>query len=206
MAMLKRAVLELIEDAGFSPDRLVGPPCGAASPLAGDEDRALFELLDAATTHRAAAAAELIEGIRAGRRGMYRRVLTLHVRVGERDPDAAADEAARKTLAARFRGGAPREAEEALAHAVSRETGIALRGHDLLVDLALRKDAGADFGLIFPHRPQGRRSERIVDVSPVARALFDQFDDAAKAVRVFAHPRLREKLRGEAVRRAIASL
>ncbi len=206
MAMLKRAVLELIEDADFSPDRLVGPATGAGSPLAGDEDRALLELFDAAQTRGAAAAAEIIAAIRSGRTGMYRRVLTLRARPGARDPDAAESAAARSKLVERWSGDSPRRAEDELARALSRESGLALRGHDVLVDLALRKDPGADFEVHFPYRPRVLRAERIVDASPVARALYEQFDEAAKAVRVFAHPRVRERLSGDVVRRAILSL
>jgi uncharacterized protein len=206
MAMLKRAVLELIEDARFSPDRLLGERAGAGSPLASDEERALVELETAAHEHHALAAEELLACIRAGRRGMYRRVLTLRGHAADHDAEAVADLAVREKLVARFRGGAPREAEAALAAALARDLGVAVRGHDLVVDLAMRKDAGADFEVLRPHRPPGRRAERMVDLSPVARALFAQFDEATKAVRVFAHPRLHGQLAPDAVRRAILGL
>ncbi|MBI3845974.1 MAG: hypothetical protein HY292_15175 [Planctomycetes bacterium] len=202
MAMLKRAVLELIEDAGFSPDRLVGPAAGAGSPLACDEERAITELADVARESHAMAAEELLACIRSGRRGMYRRVLSLQARTTAQDPDATADVAAREKLVAQFRAGAPRDAEAALAHALSRETGLSIRSHDVIVDLAMRKDAGADFQVLRAHG----RAERMVDLSPVARALFEQFDEATKAVRVFAHPRLRGQIQAAAARRAILSM
>ena len=87
-----------------------------------------------------------------------------------------------------------------LCRALARETGLALRGHDVLIDFALRKDSGSDFDVQFPHRPGDRRAERIVDVSPVARALFEQFDDAVKAVRVFAHREAWEQLMRQGMR------
>jgi HD superfamily phosphohydrolase len=206
MAMLKRAVLELVEETDFSPERLVGPAGGAGSALGSDEDRALVEIEEAALRHRAAAAAEILAGIRTGRRGLYRRVLALRAHPGRRDPDGGEDSAARSILVERWSSPSPRGAEHDLARALSRATGLEIRGHDVLVDLALRKDPGADFEVSFPQRAEGRRAERIVDVSPVARALYEEFDAAAKAVRVFAHPRLRGRLRGDVVRRAILSL
>jgi HD superfamily phosphohydrolase len=98
---------------------------------------------------------------------------------------------------------------ERLAAIFSRELGIDVAAHEILVDAPpVELEVEFDVDVYFPKQGVYRR---LGEVSPVVRTLAsEQFDDYVKRVRLFAHPRLTAtltKLPGlaERLREAVAS-
>jgi HD superfamily phosphohydrolase len=84
---------------------------------------------------------------------------------------------------------------EQLAEVASRQIGGRIAPHELLIDAPpVEREIEFDVEIFFPKE---NRYRMLAEVSPVVETLArKQFDDYVKKVRVFAHPRVAEPLRG----------
>jgi HD superfamily phosphohydrolase len=168
-AMLQRVVYELREQLDFG--RL----------FAGDDAEFEKALLDSV---QGTECAELAEGIFGKRRLLYKRVAQFTVLD---DPELFL-QLSRRPYPWLVR------CAKCLASTLSKSAGAPVRPHELLIDAP---PPGLEIQFRIPVRYENPRQFRwLGDVSPVVRTLADeQFDNYVKRVRVFAHPRLAERIR-----------
>ena len=130
------------------------------------------------------AAGELIEGLFGSHRRLYKRL----AQYGLYDTSGMFDQLARRPypwLAA---------CAQQFAHEASTALGRVIAPHEILFDAPpVQREVDFNIDVYFPKEGHYRS---LGEISPVVRALGSQFDDYVKRVRIFAHPRVVEDLRG----------
>lgn len=194
-AMFRRAFIDLVQN-GIRIEDIIGEKIFHKNGCRYYNDQESFRViigLAQAGGRSTKIARQLFNEIESGREGLYRRLLVVKGNAGKFSSQYESTVISNRIVEEYTAGlDSWREFCRGVAAKVGRANGLSdFREHHLLIDTPLLGDKGTTYPLFYPE------NESVVDitqVSPVARALDDSFNEEAQQVRLYIHPQFAGKI------------